>query len=111
MEDFTFIGTDIKGSELTQWILGLDGGPRIKEIRYFGSRKFGIPRPDSDIDVYLLLTEQDEEDEEDDFSLGPLFSKRYKGHTIEFHPMIDFGDGYIPDWLLQHNTRNEITDN
>ena len=107
MEDLTFRGTDLKYSELTKWILSLMGSERIAEIRYFGSRVFGEPRPDSDIDVYLLLEEL-EDDEDDDFSLGPLFSKKFKGHVIEFHPMIDFHDGYVPDWLLKYKTRNEL---
>lgn len=100
-----FIGTDITYDELTNWILSLAGGTRISEIRYFGSRVKGGPRSDSDIDVYLLL---EESDDDDDFSLGPLFSKRYKEYTIEFHPMIDFHDGYVPDWLLQFDAKNEI---
>lgn len=106
MEDFTFRGTELKASELTKWILSLHGHKRIREIRYFGSRCFGMPRPDSDIDVYLLLEE--EEDADDEFSLGPLFSKTFKGYHIEFHPMIDFHDGYVPTYLVGENTRDEL---
>src|SRR4051812_4443852 len=113
MKDFKFIGTDLLASELTAWILQLDTNKRITEIRYYGSRVFGKPRPDSDIDVYLLLEEEqnDDTDEDDDaFSLGPLFSKKYKGHRIEFHPMIDFYDGYVPSYLKDTTNQIQKTD-
>jgi hypothetical protein len=103
-----FNGTSLSFDELTQWIKGLDVNNRINEIRYFGSRCFGTPRPDSDIDVYLLMEECDDDD--DPFALGPLFSKTYKGYTIEFHPMIDFHDGYVPAWLLQHDAENQLAE-
>lgn len=105
MEKEYFIGTEIKKDDITNWILSLRGGKRISEIRYFGSRVFGNPRNDSDIDVYLLMRESSRED---DFSYGPLFSKMYKGYRVEFHPMIDFYDGYVPTWLLQYSTKNEL---
>jgi hypothetical protein len=101
-----FKGTDLSYEELTKWILSLDVNKRINEIRYFGSRCFGTPRTDSDIDVYLLLEECDEDN--DPFALGPLFSKVYKGYVIEFHPMIDFHDGYVPTWLIQFDAKNEL---
>lgn len=101
-DDFVFLGTNLKSSELTKWILSLIGGTRIEEIRYYGSRVNGEPRADSDIDVYLLLNEEDDDDE-DDFSHGPLFSKRYLGYTIEFHPLINFHDGFLPPWLPENH--------
>jgi len=108
MDQCKFIGTEITFDELTEWILTLKGHERITEIRYYGSRVFGNPRSDSDIDVYLALKELEDDDIEngDEFERGPLFSKIFKKQVIEFHAFVDFGDGYIPSQL--RDSKNEL---
>ncbi len=55
MKAETFKGTDIKLSDLTQWLLDKFKRFKISEIRYFGSRIKGEPRENSDFDTYILF--------------------------------------------------------
>lgn len=73
---------------------------KITEIRYFGSRIFGNPRKDSDIDVYILFNGKHP-------NKYPVFTELYKNYQIEFHSSIDFNDGYVPTYLIG-NAKNEL---
>lgn len=96
-----FKGTELPLSELTAWILEQYKKYTVTEIRYFGSRVFGSPRPDSDIDVYILFSGKSPTDR-------PIYSKQYKGFVIEFHAFIDFHDGYVPTYLIG-TAKNELS--
>ncbi len=96
-----FKGTDIEFEELTNWIKVKYQRYKVTEIRYFGSRVFGNPREDSDIDVYILFDGKAP-------NKPPVYTEIYKKYQIEFHPFIDFHDGYVPTWLLQNNAKNQI---
>lgn len=107
--EYLFIGTDVTNTELTEWILSGAKQNRIKvtDIRYFGSRRFGKPREDSDIDVYITTPKGKK-----DFELGPLFTKRFKKgdktYEIEFHAFVDWNDGFVPTDLIGNNTPSEL---
>lgn len=96
----TFIGTELLYAELTKWIVEKYKKFKVTEIRYFGSRVYGQPRIDSDIDVYILFKGRHPDK-------GPLYTELYKGYQIEFHSFIDFNDGYIPTYLIG-KAENEI---
>lgn len=99
-----FKGTDIKISELTKWIQVKYAKYKVTEIRYFGSRITGSPRKDSDIDVYILFKGRTPD-------RGPLYTEIYKhngfNYQIEFHSFVDFGDGYVPSYLIG-NSINQL---
>lgn len=92
----TFIGTNITFTELTTFLIPKLKSSRIKvfDLRYFGSRIYGNPRPDSDIDVFISCHGASK----------PLFSLTYRKdsitYVIEIHAFEDFGDGYVPSYLL-----------
>jgi len=104
---YTFIGTSVTNTELTAWIMIVANSRKVKvtDIRYFGSRRFGSPRPDSDIDVYITTPKGKKH-----FSKGnnTLFTEMFKGYQIEFHAYEDWGDGFVPTHLIGSNTENEI---
>ena len=100
-----FIGTELKLSELTEWILKTFSKFKVTEIRYFGSRINGAPRENSDIDTYIVFKGKTP-------NKGPLFTELYKhngkNYQIEFHAFVDFADGYVPTYLIG-NAENQIT--
>lgn len=108
--EYCFNGTDITNTELTQWILSVAKQKRIKvtDIRYFGSRRYGKPREDSDIDVFITTPKGKK-----DFDLGPIFTmtfkKNDKAYQIEFHAFEDWNDGFLPTHLIGTDCQNEIT--
>lgn len=96
-----FKGLDITYYELTKWILEKYKKYKVTEIRYFGSRIYGNPCKDSDIDVYILFSGKAPD-------RGPIFTELYNRLQVEFHAFIDFHDGYIPSWLIGNSTQNAI---
>ena len=102
-----FIGCDITYDELTAWIIAKFKRYKITDIRYFGSRVHGktVPRPDSDIDVYVLFDGK-HPDRPPIFS--ELFKKDGKNYVIELHPFIDFHDDYVPKHLVIDGTGNQV---
>jgi len=102
-----FIGTGITYDELTNWTLSKFKRYKITDIRYFGSRVHGktVPRSDSDIDVYILFDGKHP-------NKPPIFSELYKkdgkNYVIEYHPFIDFHDGYVPTHLVIDGTDNQL---
>lgn len=99
--DNIFKGTELQYRELTEWILKTFKKYKITDIRFFGSRMYGTPRSDSDIDVYLLFDGKHPD-------RPPIFTELYKGYQIEFHPFMDFHDDFVPTWLIGTETKNEL---
>lgn len=105
MKDFVFKGTNITSTELVEWIKNKFPHYKFTEIRFFGSRCFGSPKEDSDIDVYILCEKK-----------GPygrpifteLYKKDNKNYQIELHSFIDFNDGFVPTYLIGNNTHNQL---
>jgi predicted nucleotidyltransferase len=92
-----FKDTDVTLDELTLWILEKYKKYKVTEIRYFGSRMFGKPRVDSDIDVYILF---DKKSPSGQPVYTELYKKNKKNYQIEFHAFMDFHDDYVPSYLI-----------
>lgn len=106
---FVFIGTDVTHTELTVWIMTLAKMRKVTvtDIRYFGSRRYGVPRDNSDIDVYVT-TPKGKKHLGEGVIFTEIFRKGDNKYQIEFHAYEDWSDGYVPTHLIGDSCKNEL---